>query len=136
MRQYILLALGYIVPTFTSGFLWHLVLFKKNYDELGVYRDSLSVPLGLFTIIVQGLVLAYLYPHLQRGGPPLREGMRFGVIFGIIFWSIQAVAAAAKHEMNSVQTFLILETGFFVLMFAIAGPVMGLIHAKTAGSGK
>lgn len=136
MKRYILLALGYIVPTFVSGFLWHLVLFKKSYDALGVFRDDLSVPLGLFTIIIQGLVLAYLYPRLYRGGPPLREGARFGVVFGIIFWSIQAVAAAAKHHMNSVPTFLILETGFFVLMFAIVGPVMGIIHAKTTEASK
>ncbi len=136
MKKYILLALGYIVPTFGSGFLWHLVLFKKHYDALGVFRDDLSVPLGLFTITVQGFVLAYLYPLLYRGGPPLREGLRFGAIFGIIFWSIQAVAAAAKHQMNSVPRFLILETGFFVLMFAIVGPVMGIIHAKTTAAPK
>jgi hypothetical protein len=136
MKRYILLASGYIVPTFASGFLWHLVLFKGSYDALGVFRDDLSVPLGLFTIIVQGLVLAYLYPRLYRGGPPLREGARFGVIFGIIFWSIQAVAAAAKHHMNSVPRFLVLETGFFVLMFAIVGPVMAIIHAKTTEASK
>lgn len=136
MKNYVLLALGYIVPTFILGFLWHLVLFKENYDALGVFRDDLSIPLGLFTIIVQGLVLAYLYPLLYRGGPFLREGMRFGVIFGLIFWSIQAVAAAAKHHMNSVPAFLILETGFFLLMFAIVGPVMGFIHEKTTAASK
>lgn len=131
MKRYVLLVLGYVVPTFALGFLWHLVLFKENYDALGVFRDDISVPLGLFTIIVQGLVLAYLYPLLYRGGPPLREGMRFGAIFGIIFWSIQAVAAAAKHHMDSVPVFLALETGFFASMFAIVGPLMGIVHVKT-----
>ncbi len=136
MKRYFLLVFGYVVPTFALGYLWHLVLFKGKYGALGVFRDDLSVALGLFTIVVQGLVLAYLYPLLYRGGPPLREGLRFGAVFGIIFWSIQAVAAAAKHHMNSVPAFLALETGFFLLMFAVVGPVMAIIHAKTSEASK
>lgn len=130
MKTYVLLVLGYVVPTFALGLVWHLVLFKEDYDALRVFRHDISVPLGLFTIIVQGLVLAYLYPLTYRGGPALREGARFGAMVGIIFWSIQALAAAAKHHMDSVPVFLALETGFFVLMFAVVGPLMGLIHAK------
>ena len=41
-----------------------------------------------------------------------------------------ALAAGAKHVMNSVPDFLLLETGFVALQFAIAGPLMGLAHRR------
>ena len=122
------MVLGYVLSTFALGVLWHFVIFKSQYDKLQVFREDVSFPLGLFTIILQGCVLAYLYRRLYQGGPPLREGLRFGLLIGLIFWSTQGVAAAAKHPMGSVVHFLALETGFFLLMFSVVGPVIAFLH--------
>lgn len=134
MKTYLLLVAAYIVPTFAMGIVWHLAIFKSNYDSIHVFRENLSVPLGLLTITIQGLVLAYIYPRLKTDGSTVYEGFRFAAIIGTIFWSIQAVAAAAKHHMDSLPTFLLLETGFFVLMFVVVGPAMAFVHAKTTAA--
>ena len=58
MKQRILAVLAYVVPTFPLGYFWHLTFFAERYKELEVYRDDLIFPLGLVSMLVQGIIWA------------------------------------------------------------------------------
>jgi len=65
MRTRFLLGfLAYVLPTFPIGWFWHMTVFKSYYDGLEVYRDDLLVPLGLASIVVQGVQYAVVSPLL------------------------------------------------------------------------
>ena len=118
---------AYVVPTFLTGFVWHLVLFADYYDRLQIYRQDIIIPFGLGSMIVQGCILSWLYPRISGNRVWWQEGLRFGTIMGLLFWSLYGLAVAAKHPMTSVTGFLQIETAFAVAQFALAGLAMGFI---------
>jgi hypothetical protein len=46
-------------------------------------------------------------------------------------WSFTTLPVAAKYQMSSVQDFLMLETAFTVVQFAIVSPLIALAYRGT-----
>ena len=128
MKTYVKGAAFYLLATFPLAFVWHLVVFKGIYAELGMYREEPSVALGFVAILIQGLLLSYAFPLVYRGGDPVRAGVKFGLVMGIFLWSSQVVAAAAKHEVSSLSTWLGIETAYFAVQFLLVGLAIGLAY--------
>jgi hypothetical protein len=135
-RPFWLAVLAYLVPTFPLGYFWHLVTFAEQYRRLAMYRDEVIIPLGLASMIIQALFFAWVYPKLFAPDrtPWLRGALSFGFGFGIVAWSFAVLPVAAKYRMSSVQDFLVLETGFTILQFAIVSPLIA--RAYRAGASK
>ncbi|MBI4548687.1 MAG: DUF1761 domain-containing protein [Ignavibacteriae bacterium] len=130
-KKFWLAALGYIVITFIIAAFWHLVIFKDVYDQLGIFtRKEPIIPLGLASMILQGLVLSYLYPLFRRGNSPIKEGLKFGILMGIFMGSNAVLAEAGKQQVSSLSTWLLLEGVYYLLQFAIVGVVIGSIYGK------
>lgn len=56
----------------------------------------------------------------------LRSALGFGVVFGLLAWSFTTLPVAAKYQMSSIADFLLLESGFTVLQFAVVSPLVAL----------
>ena len=56
------------MPTFPLGYTWHLNTFRRQYAELGIYRDEVIVPFGLSSMMIQALIFACVYPRLFGTG--------------------------------------------------------------------
>src|SRR5262249_15544284 len=121
---------AYLVPTFPIAYVWHLVLFAPIYDALGIYRPDPIVPFGFASMVIQGVIFSWAYPRLfpWRGSGILRPGLAYGLALGILSWSFTTLAVAAKNIMSSVPLYLLLETGFTLLQFAVVGPLIALAH--------
>ena len=131
-RRFWLGLLAYVLPTFPIAYAWHLVIFGARYEALEVYRDDMIIPFGLLSMLIQGAVYSWLYgkAFAPRATSWMKSGLAFGALAGALAWTYMAVAVAAKHVMKSVPDFLLLESGFVALQFAIAGPLMGLAHRR------
>jgi hypothetical protein len=123
---------AYLLPTFPIAYVWHLVMFAPIYDALGIYRPDPIIPFGFASMVVQGIIFSWAYPRLfpARGGAILRPGLAYGFALAVLSWSFTTLAVAAKNIMSSVPTYLLLETGFTLLQFAIVGPLIALAHRK------
>ena len=123
---------AYLLPTFPIAYVWHLVMFAPIYDALGIYRPDPIIPFGFASMVVQGIIFSWAYPRLfpARGGAILRPGLAYGFALAVLSWSFTTLAVAAKNVMSSVPTYLLLETGFTLLQFAIVGPLIALAHRK------
>jgi hypothetical protein len=124
--------LAYVVVTFAMGFIWHLVLFKQLYAKLAIYSrlDDPIIPLGLGAMLIQGAVLAYLYPLLARSGSVLVEGLRFGLVMGLFIASSAVLAEAAKQRVTSLPTWLIVESIYYAIQFSLCGVAIAFVHSK------
>lgn len=130
-------AIAYIVVTFVIAAGWHLVLFQGLYDELGIFtRKEPLIHLGVISMILQGLVLAYVYPLGYQGGDPVKEGLRFGLLMGIFMGSNAVFAEAGKNEVSSLSTWLALESVYYLLQSGLVGIVIGWIYGKEIPLGK
>ena len=125
---YWLAVLAYLLPTFPLGYFWHLKTFRAQYDSLGLYRDSVVIPMGLAAMILQGLIFAWAYPRLFDRADWLASGLGFAAIFGILGWSFMVLPVAAKYRMASVRRFIALETGFTVLQYLVCGLLIALVY--------
>lgn len=67
--------LGYSFSTFILGATWHFVLFQDLYHRLGAYnRQEIIIPLGLLSVLPQGVILSYLFQYMHRSVGPIRGG--------------------------------------------------------------
>lgn len=131
MKKHVLTVLFYSLLTMILGMSWHFVLFKDLYDSLGIYnRAEPIIPLGFASMIVQGLILTYLYPRYYRGGKPIVEGLKFSLVMGLFMFSTTTLANGAKIQVSSMSQWLMIQTAFHLIQFVIAGVGIGLIHGQ------
>jgi len=85
-------------------------------------------------MVIQALFFAWVYPKLFASDrtPWVRGALTFGCIFGIFAWSFAVLPVAAKYRMSSVQDFLLLETTFTLIQFAIVSPLIALAYRMGA----
>lgn len=133
-KSFWLAVLAYLVPTFPLGYFWHLVTLADQYHRLAMYRHDVLIPLGLGSMVIQAFFFAWVYPKLFASDrtPWARGALSFGCIFGLVAWSFAVLPVAAKYRMSSVQDFLLLETTFTILQFAIVSPLIALAYRAGA----
>lgn len=122
-------ALCYILPTFPLGFVWHLGPFKARYRSLGIYRENVSPPLGLASMIVQGAIFGWAYVAAIA---PLAEGWPakaaiYAALGGALSWSFTTLAWAAKARIANVGEFVLLETAFTAIQWIVVGLATALV---------
>jgi hypothetical protein len=129
-RRFWMAALAYLLPTFPLGYAWHLVTFHDAYERLALYRAQVIIPLGLASMIIQSLFVAWAYPKLfsTRREDWLSSAGKFALVFGTLAWSFTTLPVAAKYDMTSVSGFLKLETGFTLAQFLVVAPLVALAY--------
>ena len=123
---------AYIVPTFPLGYVWHLILFRQQYQNLRLYRTDVIIPLGLVSMLVQSLVFAWLYPRTfsTRRQAWKSSAGRFFALFSLLAWSYTTLPIAAKYQMASIPPFLALETSFTLVHFLVVSPLIALAYRE------
>jgi len=134
-KAFWLAILAYLLPTFPLGYFWHLVIFADRYHQLAMYREDVIIPLGLASMMIQALLFAWAYPRLigDRAASWRSGALGFGLFFGLLAWSFAVLPVAAKYRMSSVLDFMVLETLFTILQFAVVSPLVALAY-RASGS--
>lgn len=123
---------AYLLPSFPIAFVWHLMLFEQKYQALRIYRDEPVIAFGLASMIIQGAIFSWLFPRVfARGsGSFMKDGLLYGLGAGLLSWSFTTLAVGAKHVMTSVPDYVLLETTFTILQFAVVGPLIALAYRR------
>jgi hypothetical protein len=132
MRRLGVTSVAYLVPTFALGFVWHLIAFKRHYDALGMYRHDVIIPFGLLAMGLQAVLFAWVFDAaFARTSRPGKRWLGFAVLGAVLSWSFTTIAVAAKNVMTSVPDYLLIESAFTAVQWAIVGPLMAFAHSKT-----
>lgn len=121
---------AYIVPTFALGFVWHLILFKQYYEDLAIYRKDIIIPFGFLSMLIQAVLFAWIYKEafVSRKSSLISRSFVYAAIGAVLSWSFTTLAVAAKNAMTSVPHYLVIETAFTVVQWAIVGPLTALAY--------
>lgn len=127
-RKFWMAFAAYLLPTFPLGYFWHLSTFAEAYERLEMFRADVIIPLGLLSMVIQGLIYAWIYPRLFSTSNEQWKGsaLRFGLTFGVFAWSLAVLPVAAKYRTASVVDFMLLETAFTILQYAVVSPLIAL----------
>ncbi len=118
----ILGAVGYLLITFPLAYFWHLIAFQETYDQLGyISRDEPIIAFGFMSILLQGLLLAAIYPQLCRGKTVVSGVITFFVVMGGYHWTTHVLAEAAKHQIQPLSIWFPLESTYLTIQFSLGG---------------
>jgi hypothetical protein len=133
MMRLALGVLAYLIPTFALGFVWHLLLFERNYATLAVYRSDIIIPFGFLSMLIQAVIFTWIYQQLfaQRSGTLMSRALLYGALGAVLSWSFTTLAVAAKNVMASVPDYLLIETAFTVVQWIMVGPLTALAFGRS-----
>jgi uncharacterized membrane protein len=136
-RRIVLGALVYLVPTFALGFVWHLVLFKAYYEALAMYRHEVIIPFGFLSMSIQAVLFAWIYDNVfaRRAENAAVRGLAYAAFGFALSWSFTTIAVAAKNVMSSVPDYLLIETAFTAVQWAIVGPLTAFVLPRPSAAG-
>jgi hypothetical protein len=128
----VLVAIGYSVLTMILGPLWHFILFKDTYEGLEIYnRQEPLIPLGFASMILQSVILAYLFSYFYKpGSSSYKSGITFSLVMGLFMFSTTTMANAAKIHVASMSTWFLVQIGFHLVQFIATGVLIGFIYRR------
>ena len=133
IKKLILATISFVALSLPIAMIWHMVLFHEQYAAFGAFtRAEPIVPLGMLSMVMQGVVIAYLYPFYNRGGNPIKQGVKFSLLMGVMIYTMMGFSAAAKTVIEPVPEFLIYVTAYCLIQFTITGSALGLIYGRTS----
>ena len=110
---------------------WHFNIMKEVYDGLKIYnRAEPIIPLGLTSMLIQGAILAYLYPFYATSDRPIVRGLKFSLLMGVFLFSVSTLANGAKFEVTSMSTWLMVQAAFHLIQFGLLGIAFGFIYGE------
>jgi hypothetical protein len=124
--RFLLAILAYVIPTFPLGYLWHLTVFKDYYHELAVFRTDIIIPFGIASMVIQGIVWAFIYSRLFTEERVIAGTAKFAALAFPVAWSFLVLVPAAKMHMASVQGFVQIETAFTAIQYLVVSPLIAL----------
>ena len=136
-KKIIISTISYVVLSMAIAYPWHIVWFHDAYARMGaVTRAEPIIPLGMLTMVIQGIVIAYLYPFYYRGGNPVFQGVKFTFIIGLLIYSVMGLAIPAKMNIEPIGEYLAYHTVFQTIQFLLTGAALGMIYGRIDTSGK
>jgi len=99
--------LSYLIVSFILGAVWHMVLFPGYYKKLAIYSriEQPRFVFGLSSMVLQGIVLAYVYPLIA-------SPWVFGAGLFLLLESFAVFAEAGKQNTTSLSGFVLIQTAF------------------------
>ena len=126
---------GFVTMFLLSG-LWHMLIMGDFYEANGA-SNSLAEPNLLFIALgyfILALLMSYAYPLGYKGGKPVIEGLKFGVLMGLLW--ILPLGVVLFGVMESSGTLLIVDAVWHVVEQGIGGIVIGLVYGSQSSSAK
>lgn len=132
MKRAALTVLAYVVATFAVQAISHFVLNAEHYAQLEYLRKEPIIPLGILSMLVQGGVIAYLYPRLKDAGRSIAHAVVFAWLIGAVLVSYIAFGEAGKYAVPSIGSWLAVELSAGFAQFTLFGVLLGLVHRRSA----
>ena len=109
------------------------VVFPAGPPQL--YQYERAEPLALYHVLamfVVSLILAYVFPLGYRGKTPWAEGLRFGMLMGVL---ISLPASLNIYAMTNIEFAGLLTVVLWsVITHGVAGTLIGVSYGKSLQS--
>ncbi len=132
MVKHLLSVLAYVVATFAVQATSHFLVNTGHYAAVTYMRKEPIFPLGILSMLVEGAVLSYLYSAIPKTGNWLADGLKFGWLVGAFAVGYIGLAEAAKYQVPSVGSWVLVESLNAFAQFTIYGVLLGFIQRGSA----
>jgi len=122
---------GFAVMFALSG-LWYMVLMSKFYraQDQGIMREQFNFLFIVLGYIVLAFLMSLIYPVGYKGGSPAKEGLRFGVLIGLVVWLTAnlTIHGVLKNTLASA----LVDSVWHIVEQGIGGIAIALVYGKSS----
>lgn len=113
------------------GFFAHGVLMRDLYDAHQAFMRPAAeadarMPLAVGVTLIAFFAFAYTYAKGYEGGKGLQEGLRFGVLVGVLLIGFSTIWEYMAYPLS--RTFLLARVVDNIVEFAVYGIIVGAIY--------
>jgi hypothetical protein len=124
---------GWIVHLGLTTFVWSILLPDMAGQNTPLLRPpaEMNLALGFAVSLLGFFVFAYAYAKGYEGGPGTVEGLRFGVIVGLLLACFSAVWSYVMMPISgSLAAAMFVDA---IVEMAVFGVVVGLVYKPRGG---
>lgn len=107
--------------------IYHNLIMANLYEETQATHEGLGILLVAYFILA--LIMAYVYPLGYKGKSPALEGLRFGIIIGLLWVFPHGLAMAGAHGESIIYVFK--NSAWHMVEQGLGGVIIGLIYGKS-----
>jgi hypothetical protein len=131
-KKFITATLVAFLVVFVFDYIWFGVIFKNWWETTmsGIIKtlpEKPNIPVHALGDLCVAALLAWIYPHGYKGGPAISEGIKFGLLMGLVLELPNAV-----HSYDAMQSTTLLA--FTIVHGIIVGIIGGICVAMVYGS--
>lgn len=130
MTKHLASILAFMTVSFAVQGLSHFVINKNHFAGIDFMRSDPIIPLGLFVMVIQGLILTLSLTQLAPKNVTIRDGVTVSLAFGLFLLTYVSIVEPSKYEVPSISAWFIIEGLASLIQFAGFGVLLGLIHKK------
>lgn len=113
------------------GGLWHNLILPSFNDKIEAHHDGLGITLIAYFILA--FLMLYIYLLIDKKNYSIVEGLKLGIIVGILWVFPHGLAMAATHDTSI--SYEIKNTFYHIFEQGIGGIIISLVyryfHIKT-----
>lgn len=107
--------------------LWHELIMDTFYSSES-HATHEGTGIILLAYFVLGLLMAYIYPIGYKGRHPAIEGLKFGIIIGILWVFPHELVGVGAHG-DSIR-YVLKNVAWHIIEQGVGGVVIGLVYGR------
>lgn len=127
-----LTVLAYVLTTFAVQGTSHFAINAEHFAAIPIMRAEPMIPLGIASMIIQGLIVAWLYPAYANTASTMRKAIAFSWLMGGFLASYIVLAEVGKYAIPPVTSWIVVEASAAFVQYTLFGIWLGLIHRAGA----
>ena len=127
IKKLVLATLAGGVTMWLLAGLWHTLLMAKFYaGETDATHEGTGIIFLAYMVL--SILMTYIYALGYKGGRPIVEGLRFGVVIGLLWVFPHGLAMAGAHG-NSIS-YVFKNAAWHIVEQGIGGIIIGLVYGR------
>src|SRR5688500_20291658 len=119
--QMALTVVAYALTTFGVQGASHFAINADHFASLSIMRAEPLIALGITSMLIQGLIFAWLYPVYANGASTLRKSILFSWLIGGFLASYIVLGEAGKYAIPSVSSWIVVELSAAFVQYTLFG---------------
>jgi len=130
MKKIIIGTLIFVLVSFATQAISHFVINVEHYSSISFMRKEPIFALGFLTMIMQGIVLSYLFQLYAKSEFNFRKGVFFGLMMSALFVSYPALVEPAKYQVQNIASWILVEGTIGLIQFCLFGILLSISFNK------
>ncbi len=120
------------IVLFLLNFVWYMFLFPDAMMPEGLVKEPPDYMWSVIATLILGFLFSFIYPMMVGDGGKVTEGLKYGILMGLIISLPSALMGYATWEVTTLDVWIIDAFGALII-FAIAGVALAFVSGIPDG---